>query len=416
MMIQDDKLLRKCLKEIGSVLNWVDSKQWQHKHFESLSELIFEKTKVSLSPLTLKRLWGKIKYDSAPSVTTLDTLARFLEYKDWIDYQNNQEAKKNSLKFRYLKSKWALIISSLVLGILLLSISLAELPSLLSSKNYSDFEFSIQKLSTEVPNTVYFKYDVRNTEADSVIIKQSWDPKLHHLVDKDKTDFSCIYYYPGYYKAKLVLDKEVVAEEDLYIKSNGLLGIIHKEPVPVYLTKAQIVDGNKLSINEKHLVDAGFDLQNEIPYTTINLVEEFDGIQGDNFELQAVLKQTYPKGDAICQKSGLLIMCSESYYYIPFSIKGCVNELRMHIPDKEISAKDTDLSDLGIEGTANVRIKVSGTKFQMNLNEGAEINDTLSTEPGRIVGLLFAFHGTGELNSFKLSSGNKVFSELDYLP
>lgn len=71
-MIQNHIILKRCLKEIESRLNWINSNQWQQKHFESLSELIYEKTKVSLSPLTLKRLWGKIKYNSNPSSSTLE--------------------------------------------------------------------------------------------------------------------------------------------------------------------------------------------------------------------------------------------------------------------------------------------------------------------------------------------------------
>ncbi|MCL6220293.1 hypothetical protein [Zunongwangia pacifica] len=80
-MTESNILLSKCLKKIERKLNWVASEQWQQKHFESLSELIFEKNKVRLSPLTLKRLWGKTKYDSNPSASTLDALARFLDYE-----------------------------------------------------------------------------------------------------------------------------------------------------------------------------------------------------------------------------------------------------------------------------------------------------------------------------------------------
>jgi len=104
-MTESNILLSKCLKKIERKLNWVASEQWQQKHFESLSELIFEKNKVRLSPLTLKRLWGKTKYDSNPSASTLDALARFLDYENWIDYQSHQKRKGIPLRFPFLKSK-----------------------------------------------------------------------------------------------------------------------------------------------------------------------------------------------------------------------------------------------------------------------------------------------------------------------
>ncbi len=418
-MIQKNDLLIKCLKEIENKLNWVDSNQWQQKHFESLNEIIYQKTNVSLSPLTLKRLWGKVKYHSTPSASTLDTLARFLDYDDWIDYQcDNKKHKIFNLKLNYLKNKKAILIPSIIIGGLVLIISAVKLTAILYPRDYSNFEFSVQKLSSNLPNTVYFKYNVKNTDADSVIIQQSWDPKLHHIVDKNKTDFSCIYYYPGYYKAKLVLDNMVVSQQDLYINSNGWLGIIHKEPIPIYLNLKDIVDSNVISIKESHLLNAGFDLNLKVPSSTINLIEEFDSIKGDDFELQARFKQTYSKGEAICQKSALIILCEDGYFYIPQSIKGCVNELQMYIPNKVINAVDSDLSNLGIENAAIVDLKLRVSKgiFDLKINNNKNIVDTLSFNPGKIVGVKIGFHGTGEVYSLSLKSKNGEYTMRDFLP
>ncbi len=323
-----------------------------------------------------------------------------------------------NLKLNYLKNKKAILISSIIIGGLVLIIGAVKLTAILYPRDYSNFEFSVQKLSSNLPNTVYFKYNVKNTDADSVIIQQSWDPKLHHIVDKNKTDFSCIYYYPGYYKAKLVLDNMVVAKQDLYINSNGWLGIIHKEPIPIYLNSKDIVDSNVISINESHLLNAGFDLNLKVPYSTINLVEEFDSIQGDDFELQARFKQTYPKGEAICQKSALIILCEDGYFYIPQSIMGCVNDLKMYIPNKVINAIDSDLSNLGIENAAIVDLKLRVSKgiFDLKINNNKNIVDTLSLNPGKIVGVKIQFHGTGEVYSLSLKSKNGEYTMHDFLP
>ncbi len=411
-------LLIKCLKGIEQRLSWIDSNQWQQKHFESLSELIYEKTKIRLSPLTLKRLWGKTKYESNPSATTLDTLAQFLDYKDWINFQNNQKGEIRKFKFNYLKNKKAVFFTSLILVAFVLIGFSMKFITRLKTRDYSNFEFSVQKLSPSIPNTVYFNYNVKNTDADSVIIQQSWDPRYHHLVDKNKTDFSCIYYYPGYYKAKLVLDNNVVAQEDLYITSNGWLGIIDKETVPIYLNAEDITDNNILLIKENQLIKAGFDLKNKIPKTTINLVEKFDSISGNDFELTASFKQTYPKGEAICQKAGLMITCSENYFYIPFSIKGCVNELKMNLPGKTLSAKDTDLRSLGVETTDTIHLKlnVSDGIFDLVVNNNSNIKDFFKVDPGKIVGIKFEFHGTGEIYDFTLKSSKTEYSMFDFMP
>ena len=55
------------------------------KGFEQLSEAIFKRTNVLLSPSTLKRLWGYIDEPVTPRPSTLDTLSR---YCGWRDYEH----------------------------------------------------------------------------------------------------------------------------------------------------------------------------------------------------------------------------------------------------------------------------------------------------------------------------------------
>ena len=417
-MMQNELLIKKCLEKVEHNLNWIDSHQWQQKHFETLTELIYDKTKVSLSPLTLKRLWGKVKYESSPSVTTLDALARFLEYDDWIDFQCSHKANRNSVKVNTLINKGVMRWLGFVIGGIILSITAVKLVAYISPKDYSSFEFSVQKMASGLPNTVYFKYNVKKTDADSVTIQQTWNPQLHHLVDRDKTDFSCVYYYPGYYNAKLVLDSTIVSQQDVHITSDGWLGVLHKDPIPFYLHTAALLKDTKLAITKAQLIDAGFDLNGEIPLTTLNLIQRFDSIPGRNFKLQASFKQTFAQGEAICQKSGLIILCTNGYFYIPQAIKGCVNELTMHIPEKTFKAEDTDLSHLGIEKHARVDLSLSVFDGVLNLkiNENSTFVDSLTTDPGLVVGVKFGFHGAGELSDFNIQSGDYCYTMLDFIP
>lgn len=415
-MTKDEVLISKCLRDIELQLDWIESNNWQQNHFESLSELIYEKTKVKLSPLTLKRLWGKIRYDSKPSTVTLDTLAQFLGYNNWIDYQCINKRIQIKSKPNVLNGKKILIAASLLLGSVIILIVSLTMRSPQPKANYSGIDFSVKKLSSDLPNTVYFKYNVKNTDADSVMIQQSWDSRLSHNVDKNKTNFSCIYYYPGYYKAKLLLDHRIVSEKELHIKTNGWLGIVHKDPVPYYLPANKVIDGNKLNITKQNLINAGFDLRNKVPFTTLNLVEDFDNIDAEHFNLQASFKQTLPEGEAICEKSALIILCSNGYFYIPFSIKGCVNELQLYIPNKAINATDVDLSSLGIESNSpvNVSLKVNESVFDLTVNNNTVLNDTLSENPGKIVGIKFGFHGSGEVYSFQINSKNTTYKMTDF--
>ena len=57
--------------------------------FNELSRLIQQKTGRSLSLSSIKRIWGYVKYEGFPSVTTLNILAQYNEFKDWESFMFN---------------------------------------------------------------------------------------------------------------------------------------------------------------------------------------------------------------------------------------------------------------------------------------------------------------------------------------
>lgn len=61
----------------------VDRKMRTPKDFDFLSEQIFAKLHETVSPTTLKRLWGYLQEQSVPRQSTLDVLAQFIDFKDW---------------------------------------------------------------------------------------------------------------------------------------------------------------------------------------------------------------------------------------------------------------------------------------------------------------------------------------------
>jgi len=81
-------LIEKTIKLYESNTGWGDSNEWTNQDFVMLSEKIQERTGVALSHVTLKRIWGKVKYDSLPSTHTLDTLVQFLGYESWRDFRS----------------------------------------------------------------------------------------------------------------------------------------------------------------------------------------------------------------------------------------------------------------------------------------------------------------------------------------
>jgi hypothetical protein len=81
-------LIEKTIKLYESNTGWGDSDEWTNQDFVILSEKIQERTGEALSYVTLKRVWGKVKYDSLPTTHTLDTLVQFLGYENWRDFKS----------------------------------------------------------------------------------------------------------------------------------------------------------------------------------------------------------------------------------------------------------------------------------------------------------------------------------------
>src|ERR1700761_2973367 len=86
-------LIKKTIKLFEFNTGWGDSDDWTNQDFVVLSEKIQKRTGVALSHVTLKRVWGKVKYDSHPTTHTLNTLVQFLGYENWRDFrsQNSNE-------------------------------------------------------------------------------------------------------------------------------------------------------------------------------------------------------------------------------------------------------------------------------------------------------------------------------------
>ena len=65
---------------------WGDSDLWNNEDFLELSEMIFDQTGIALSHSTLKRIWGKVRYENLPRTKTMNTIVQFLGYLNWREF------------------------------------------------------------------------------------------------------------------------------------------------------------------------------------------------------------------------------------------------------------------------------------------------------------------------------------------
>jgi hypothetical protein len=397
--------LSKCRDLIEQKLSWGKSEQWQNQDFENLSELILNETKVSLSSSTLKRIWGKVNYTSSPNLATLNVLAQFAGYENWRKFTSTHDDSFQHIEHAKQASRWAIKKSFIWIGSA--GISLIVIFSILAFQKseklltYDDIEFKSRPISKGLPNTILFQYNASNSNADSVFIQQSWDPRLRFKVAKDNHEYASTYYYPGYYRAKLILNDSVVGEHDLYVRTEKWLGTIDRNPIPLYINADQLMKNGIYAITEDDLHALNIELGKEIPQVSIFDVHDFGEISATDFEFETEVQSTYKAGDAVCQNTQIVILCSNGYFVIPLSIKGCVGELSLIMNEEEIKGSTTDLSSFGVDfnSWAKVKLTVHQQVATITVNDKVAYKGEVHGNAGKIVGLRYKFNGTGAVKS-----------------
>ncbi len=406
VLIMDDSKdqIQKCLHIIEHKLGWGKSTEWHSDVFIELSELIQKETNVLLSPITLKRVWGKVQYKNSPSISTLNTLSQFAGYSNWRDFKNKENDNTLSWIKKVISSHIAIItISAAIMTIAFISFySMVDTKKDVNKISPASIKFSSRPIIEGLPNSVVFDFDLSTFESDSIYIQQYWDPTKTIKLARSQNQATGQYYYPGYFKAKLLVDGTIIKEHDLFIKTNGWLGTLDYTPIPKYI-KNKVFSSDKLSFPTS-VID---EIKNsKIPLlTSFHYVNDIPVISGDNFSLKTSIKNVYQDKWAICQKTSIVILGTKSAFIIPFSIPGCTSELKGMISEKNLNGKKSDLSTLGVDFSIskNIEIKVNDKLLTVYIDKSKVFSSKHKNSIGNIVGIRFRFVGVSEVTNTNLT-------------
>ncbi|MFK7936059.1 MAG: hypothetical protein AB8G22_21275 [Saprospiraceae bacterium] len=408
-----DPKLRYCLQQIEQKLGWGSSSDWKTRDFEQLSEDILEETETLLSSTTLKRVWGKVKYASQPNLNTLDALAQFAGFNNWRSIQLPTSAPKTqppkpspaaSTPQELPKKNWWIAFGVLSLGIVLIGF----LPNQFSADlQPSDFTFKSRPVAEGLPNSVIFEYDATAVnENDIVEIQQNWDSERRQVIDKNGRIATSIYYYPGYYDAKLVVNDQIMQEHSVYIPTNDWLGVAEQSPVPVYFPKEEIqLEDGGYGIGTDLLNKSGLDPRSENQWVSLHYVKDFGEIRVNDFEFSTTVQNTFSEGAAACQKTEILLLCSGKVIIIDLSIPGCIAENRLLALGHFIDGKTEDLSAFGVDFSKPVAIRITGKDGWLRFFVEGKLAYQVALEEGmdnEIVGVRYRFLGAGKVQDFRL--------------
>jgi hypothetical protein len=423
IMDAEDLLLQDCKNQIEKKIGWESSASWTNHDFQTLSDKIQEETGVNLSIATLKRIWGKVKYDSKPTITTLNTLAKFLGHDSWRAFRQlsvgSPHIESISSAEKIERSRQPLnrknIVRSGLIGTALCSVVILFVLYGFKRSEPSHtraYTFTSKKVVSEgVPNSVVFDYDASQSNSDSIFIQQSWDERLRAQVPKDQHQHTSIYYTPGFFQAKLVVNNEIVREHNLMITSKGWLALVKLDAtVPVYFKDEDFRKGEMLSLSAQTVQSKNIPFQPEPPVVSFYNVKDFGEIRTDNFKFEARVRNDYPEGAGACQFSQIVLLTEGNVIVIPLSIKGCVSDIGLYFNDKSVSGKTADLSAFGCDLSqwANVRCEVKNQKGQIYINETLAYESPWDSSE-KIVGMIFRFQGAGSIDHVKLSSTDNEF-------
>jgi len=421
--LQEIEYLKLCKQKIESLSNIGNSANWSQQDYEYLCDLIDEKTNVKLSISTLKRLWV-YKTETIPNISTLNTLSRFLNYRDWYDFKNKHiiEDNKVILSMPVRKTygtrgdRKIAAYSAIALAILTLGIILAI--NRHSSVNSGDCVFELKKnIRSGVPNTVVFHYDISKTTFDKAFIQQDWDASRRVDVTAANKNYSCIYYYPGYFDAKLVVDDKVIKNTPLLINTDGWLPLVTTERYqdkPVYIDK-KLIEDRSLYISPKNIKTLGIDITKDY-FVSFYMVRDFGNIQCENFTLISEIMNNTDEGGSSCQYSEIVVKFENGRLLTPFSNIGCTSTLDVNYGEKYLKGSENDFSALGIDLSMvkTIKIQVINKHVSVFANDKKVLDQAFNASLGKLIGLHYLFNGCGRVNKTELFDGKNALAYSDY--
>lgn len=393
-----------------------DNGKLRQRELEYIANLVEEKSKVKLSISTLKRLWrGEVV--QLPHPSTLDALVSVLDFRDWQDFKKQSVGALSSINATHVSEtathknrRRVPIVVLLFVGSLILAGSFFVLQGFMKKRVTitKPVVFTADKTVTSgVPNTVMFNYDLSGVTADSFFIQQSWNPRDKTEIDPAKSYYSSIYYTPGFHFARIMANDSILKFQSVHIKTDGWLPMIKRslsDKVPIYLNPSNIVSEGKLQLTQKALSSANIDVSKDFFLRYYN-IRDFDGITSDNFDLETrlkcdrLLKAGGPRSVA-CPLMEIMLITEENVFFIPLTTKGCVSELDLLIGETYKSGKDNDLSAFGVDvfDWQTLRLKVENKNATIYLNNTAIHSLKFNDDFGNLKGIIYTFTGIGSVD------------------
>ncbi len=420
-MLTDEELIAKAKILIEAKLGWGKATTWTNQDFIALSKRLSVETGAAISHITLKRLWGKVKYNGLPQVYTLNTLVQFAGYENWREFvvKNNVDPRSPAAKVQTSAGllKKPNIGKPVLIAVCFLFAVIGVVWVSLKQRNKidpADYSFSSRAtIKAGIPNSVVFSFNATKAPGDSVIIQQSWDTTRRTLVSKKENQHTLLYEFPGFFEPKLIVDHQIVKEHGLLIPSDGWLTAIVRSPMPVYFKKEDVVGDGLLSLPVSKLTAQNISLVPQPPMLSYCNVRNFGEIYSDNFTFETSVRNDYREGSAVCQTTNIYLLCEGTAICIPLCSKGCESANNFFFTGYSVSGKQKDLSTFGVDFKNFVKVRIESAKGKARVF----VDDKLAFKvdgqitKSKIIGIDLVFQGIGSVDYVRLSNQKNSYDD-----
>jgi hypothetical protein len=413
--------LLKVIAEKKSI--WGTPEFWTHRNYKILSEEIFEASGFLVSEQTIKRLYGKVKTNKnyTPHIDTLDALAKYYGFKDWVTFIDHSDptAISKQVKVEEGINKGKKIrsnkISHFLIGfIFLLAAVFAIL--ILNRREQNEYDYSFEGLITEgfVPYTVTFKYDFSNVD-EKVFFKAGGESKEE--LDKTKTSFSNTFLTPNFYVGELFIGDSVVQTINLHNKSKRwVIGYNFKyksngrwEPYKPFFDHIAIknTEGTLFYPFDSLLVYEK-DINPDTLWTDIRYINKFN-ISLDSCIYETRFKSVSKFNFTIAAEYSIILFGEKGNIHLHFVEDGFESKVYLKISNITLDGHYDNLSRFALDDIYswnNLRVESNGNEVLVYVNEYLIKSINYKKEMGEVKGVRMSFRGTGKIDYFRVKDLN----------
>jgi|WetSurMetagenome_2_1015567.scaffolds.fasta_scaffold16032_2 hypothetical protein len=408
------------VRKIEKKLNWKKVVFWTDNEYKKLSLLIYKDTTISISPQTLKRLFGKIKYKDiyTPQPATKDALARFLKYDDWEAFVQDQAGSR--YRFTSFLNKWEkakgrkrILILSVFTFITGLAVFIVS-----SSTGSRTVFFYADHVTGITPHTVSFHYDISHLKYKEVYIdfdqKEAEDNSPGELLDKNRTLINHCFESPGFFNVTLSSHRAILTSVKIHVLSDGWASYyfnddnfsLRKFVFGLEKKVRDTVNDGLLYISPKELNNQGFN-GNTVFYLEHMVYQDFH-VSADSCTLEVRYKNSPELGGISCYDAEFRIVGENGLASAMLVQKGCYRWSEITVGEKHLNGKYNDLSSFSTDLSSWNFLRIKMDNGKAFITNG---NDTIFTcayiQPlGMVKGIRLITKGSGAFDYVRLYNGH----------